>query len=247
MLHGRRVFVTGGSSGIGRAAALACAAAGAQLVLLGRDRERLAATVAMMAGTGHAAISAVLTDADTSFEVVKAAAREHGRFDGIFHAAGAYVAMPAKMTKQRHIDEMFAASVWGAYGIARAAAHHTILSEGGSVVFMSSVARERGHPGTIAYAGAKAAIAGIVKPLAIELAPKRIRVNEIVSGTVESEMHLSTAAGLPPELIEQAARRHPLGFGEPGDVAAAVLFLMSDASRWITGTSMRVDGGYLAQ
>jgi NAD(P)-dependent dehydrogenase (short-subunit alcohol dehydrogenase family) len=112
---------------------------------------------------------------------------------------------------------------------------------------MSSVAGERGHPGTIAYAGAKAAVTGLIKPLAIELAPKRIRVNQIVSGTVETEMHLGTAANLPPELIEAGSRRHLLGFGTPPDVAAAALFLMSDASRWITGTSMRVDGGYLAQ
>ena len=241
------MFVTGGSSGLGRAAAVAFAAAGARVVLLGRDRNRLAATIDLLAGSGHASVAASLTDADGSFAIVKAAAAQHGRFDGIFHAAGAYLAMPAKMTKQRHIDEMFAASVWGAYGIARAAAHHTILAEGGSIVFMSSVAGERGHPGTIAYAGAKAAVTGLIKPLAIELAPKRIRVNQIVSGTVETEMHLGTAANLPPELIEAGSRRHLLGFGTPPDVAAAALFLMSDASRWITGTSMRVDGGYLAQ
>jgi NAD(P)-dependent dehydrogenase (short-subunit alcohol dehydrogenase family) len=246
-LQGRRLFVTGGSSGIGRAAALAFASAGAQVVLLGRDEDRLAATVTAMTGVGHAAIAGTLTDADSSFAIVKEAALEHGPFDGIFHAAGTYLAMPAKMTKQRHIDEMFAACVWGAYGIARAAAHHTIMAEGGSVVLMSSVAGERGHPGTIAYAGAKAAIAGIVRPLAHELAAKRIRVNEIVSGTVETEMHLATAATLPSVLIEEGARRHLLGFGAPSDVASAALFLMSDASRWITGTSMRVDGGYLAQ
>jgi NAD(P)-dependent dehydrogenase (short-subunit alcohol dehydrogenase family) len=240
------MFVTGGSSGLGRAAAVAFAAAGARLVLLGRDRDRLAASVDLLSGAGHALVAASLTDADASFAIIKAAAAEHGPFDGIFHAAGTYLAMAAKMTKQRHVDEVFTASVWGAYGVARAAAHHSILNEGGSVVFMSSVAGVRGHPGTIAYAGAKAAIAGIVKPLAIELAPKGIRVNEIVSGTVETEMHLATAANLPPALIEAGAKRHLLGFGTPPDVAAAALFLMSDESRWITGTSMRVDGGYLA-
>jgi len=247
VLRNRTILVTGGSSGIGRAAAVAFAAEGARVIVLGRDRERLEATLAMLAGDRHAAVSATLTDADESFEILKSAANDHGRFDGVFHAAGAYVAMPAKMTKQRHIDAMFAAAVWGAFGVARAAAHHTVVAPGGSIVLMSSVARERGHPGTIAYASAKAAIAGIVKPLALELAPKGIRVNEIVSGTVESEMHLATAAGLPSALIEAAAKRHLLGFGAPTDVAAAALFLMSDASRWITGTSMRVDGGYLAQ
>jgi NAD(P)-dependent dehydrogenase (short-subunit alcohol dehydrogenase family) len=246
-LSNRLILVTGGSSGLGRAAAREFAASGAKVIILGRNEDRLAAALDSLAGGDHAMVPADLTDADTTFEVVKAAASKYGRFDGIFHAAGAYLAMAAKMTKQRHIDQMFAAAVWGAYGIARAAAHHTVLAEGGSVVFMSSVARERGHPGTIAYAGAKAAVSGIVKALAVELGPKRIRVNEIVSGTVETEMHLTTAANLPVELIEAGARRHILGFGEPADVAAAAVFLMSDASRWITGASMSVDGGYLAQ
>lgn len=246
-LEQRRILVTGGSSGLGRAAAIAVAEAGAKVVIVGRDKKRLSMTIEQMMGGGHAAITGDIADADGSFALIKAAAAEHGRFDGIFHAAGTYMAMPAKMTKQRHINDMFAASVWGAYGIARAAAHHTIVADGGSIVFMSSVAGQRGHPGVIAYAGAKAAISGIVKSLAIELAPKRIRVNEILSGTVETEMHLSTAAGLPSELIEAGARRHLLGFGAPADIGQAAAFLLSDASCWITGTSMLVDGGYLAQ
>lgn len=246
-LAGRRILVTGASSGLGRAAAISLAACGAQLVLLGRDEERLDITRKQLAGEDHVMVAAALQDADQTFRIVKGIAAAHGILHGIFHSAGTYLAMPAKSTRQKHIDEIFAAGVMAAYGIARAAAHHTVMSAGGSVVFMSSVAGERGHPGTIAYAGAKAAVRGIVPVLALELAAKRIRVNLITSGTIETEMHLTTAAGLPPELIEAGAHRHLFGFGTPRDVGGAVTFLMSDAARWITGTALRVDGGYLAQ
>lgn len=246
-LNGRRIMVTGASSGLGRAAAIALAACGAQLVLLGRDEERLELTRRQLGGGDHVVVAAALLDADHTFQIVKETTTAHGILNGIFHSAGTYLAMPAKSTRQKHIDEIFAASVMAAYGIARAAAHHTVMAAGGSVVFMSSVAGERGHPGTIAYAGAKAAVRGIVPVLALELAPKRIRVNLITSGTIETEMHLTTAAGLPPELIEAGARRHLFGFGAPSDIGGAVTFLMSDAARWITGTALHVDGGYLAQ
>ncbi|VXD01013.1 Short chain dehydrogenase family protein [Sphingomonas sp. 8AM] len=226
---------------------MALAACGAQIILLARDPGRLEATRAQLGGTGHVTVAHSLDHADRTFDLIKDTTVRHGVLHGIFHAAGSYLAMPAKATRQKHIDAVFAASVMAAYGIARAAAHQSVLAAGGSVVFMSSVAGERGHPGTLAYAGAKAAIHGMVPVLAVELAPKKIRVNVITSGTVETEMHLTTAAGLPPALIEAGARRHLFGFGEPRDIGEAVVFLMSDAARWLTGTSLNVDGGYLAQ
>jgi NAD(P)-dependent dehydrogenase (short-subunit alcohol dehydrogenase family) len=159
----------------------------------------------------------------------------------------AYMAMPARMTKQKHIDAMFAASVWGGFGVARAAGQKNVLSDGASVVLMSSVAAQRGHTGTTAYGAAKATMLGMVPVLAIELAPRRIRVNAIVAATIETEMHLNTIANLPDELVQDGLSRHLLGFGQPVDIANAVMFLMTDAARWITGTSMTVDGGYMAK
>jgi NAD(P)-dependent dehydrogenase (short-subunit alcohol dehydrogenase family) len=245
-LAGTTLFVTGASSGIGRASATALSQLGARLVLSGRDQARLEQAQQALAGYGHAIIPTELTDADATAEVVKSAAREHGPFNGIFHAAGAFSVFSIKITKQRHIDETFGASVFGAYGIARAAAGKNVLVDGGSVVFISSVAAMRGSSGLTAYAGAKAAILGLNTALAHELAPRRIRVNTIVASTIETEMHLRTVENADMTYVERNRARHPLGFGQPDDVANGVVFLMSDASRWVTGSTLAIDGGYLA-
>ncbi len=245
-MAGRRVFVTGASSGLGRAAAVALAAAGAKLVVTGRSEERLEKTRSMLAGDGHSAYPAELSDADQVAELVKTAAKENGPLDGVFHSAGIFLVLPAKMTKQRHIDEVFGASVPGAYGIARAVSQRNVMNDGGSIVLMSSVAGVRANAGLTAYAGAKAAILGLNRALAAELAPRRIRVNAVVAGTVETEMHLTMQASSSGDQADANAAKHPLGYGAPDDIASVVLFLLSDASRWVTGSALAVDGGYLA-
>jgi NAD(P)-dependent dehydrogenase (short-subunit alcohol dehydrogenase family) len=246
-LRGRTILVTGASSGLGRATAAELAECGAHVILTGRDPAKLEHSRARLTGEGHAAVASDFADADGVANLVKAIATDHGPLDGIFHSAGTYMALPARMTKQRHVESMFIASVWGAFGVARAAAQKNVMRDGGSLVFMSSVAAERGHVGTTAYAGAKAAILGMVPVLAIEMAPRRIRVNAIVAATIETEMHLNTIANLPDELVQDGLSRHLLGFGEPRDIANAVIFLLSDAGRWITGSALTVDGGYMAK
>ena len=245
-LEGRRILVTGASSGLGRAAAIAFAEAGARLVLTGRDEARLAATREVLAGAHHGVFPAVMSNADSAADLVKQAAREGGALDGIFHAAGSFSVLPVKVTKQRHLDEAFGASVFGAFGLARAAANRAILADGGSIILMSSVAGERASSGLTAYAGSKGAIAGLTRSLAAELAPRRVRVNAIVASTIETEMHDRTLSNADMDYVEMNRARHPLGFGRPSDVTNAALFLLSDASRWITGSALAVDGGYLA-
>lgn len=245
-LAGRTMLVTGASSGLGRAAAQAMSGCGARLVLTGRDDARLEETLATLTGSGHASAAAPLTDSDAVADFVTGLAKQHGAFDGIFHSAGAYFSLPMKVTKQRHIDNLFEASVNGAYGIAKAASQRRVLGDGGSLVFMSSVAGERGHGGLAAYGGAKAAVMGIVRALALEVSPRRVRVNAITASTIETEMHLRTIENANMDYVAAGEARHPLGFGRPEDVSNAVIFLLSDASQWITGTSLVVDGGYLA-
>ena len=245
-LLGSAVLVTGGSSGIGRASAVALSELGARLVLTGRDEGRLEQTRGMLSGEGHRIIAAELADADSTAEFIKSAAREHGPFSGIFHAAGTFSVFSIKITKQRHVDDTFGASVFGAYGVGRAAASKGVLVDGGSIVFISSVAAMRGSSGLTAYAGAKAAILGLNTALAHELAPRGIRVNTLVASTIETEMHLRTVENADMIYVERNRTRHPLGFGQPEDVANGVVFLMSDASRWVTGSTLVIDGGYLA-
>ena len=241
----RRVFVTGASSGIGRATAVALSRRGARLVLNGRDEARLNETRALLIGDGHAIAPGVLTDADATAALLKAAARD-GAFDGIFHAAGFFQVLPAKITKQTQLDAAFNASVFGAYGIARAASAKAVLANGGSIVFMSSIAAEHGSAGLTAYAGAKAAVLGLTRALAMELAPRLIRVNAIMASTIETEMHERTMENAQMDYVAMNLARHPLGFGKPAAIDDTATFLLSDASTWMTGATMAVDGGYSA-
>lgn len=244
-LEGRRVFVTGASSGIGRAVAVALSRVGATLVLNGRDETRLAETHATLSGGGHRLAPGALTDADAAAALIKEAAVD-GAFDGIFHAAGAFAVLPLKITKQSHLDGMFDASVFGAYGLGRAASNKAVLANGGSIVFMSSVAGEHGSAGLTAYAGAKAAVLGLTRALALELAPRLIRVNAVAASTVETEMHERTMENAQMDYVAMNLARHPLGFGKPSAIDDVVTFLLSDASTWITGATVAVDGGYSA-
>lgn len=246
-LAGQHVLVSGASSGLGRATAVLLARCGARLALAGRDGGRLEETLSLLSGDGHTIQSADFTDADATAETVGAIAAERGQFDGVFHSAGTTLVLPIKLIKNRHLDEVFGASVRGAFGIARAAAKKDVLADGGSLVFMSSVASVCGRPALSAYCAAKAAVDGLVRSLAVEFAPRRIRVNSITAGAVETAMHKNFV-----DSIAESARRdyeqfHLLGFGQPEDVANAALFLLSDASRWITGSAMAVDGGAAAK
>lgn len=246
-LAGRTILVTGASSGLGRAAAVALAGSGARLILTGRDPARLEESLARVGGGDHVAVAASLEDADPVAELVKSIASTHGELSGILHCAGAELVRPMRMTKRAHIDMAFGAALYAALGIARAASQKGVVSDGASLVFMSSVASLRGTPGMVAYSAAKAAVDGMVRSLACELAPRAIRVNSIAAGAVATEMHQRLGSTLSDEGMADYERRHLLGFGRPADVANAALFLLSDASSWITGTAMIVDGGYAAK
>lgn len=219
---------------------------GPELILVGRDPARLQESLALV-GAGHAAVAASLDDADLVAELVRSIASDHGQLDGILHCAGAELVRPMRMTKRAQVDMVFGAAVNASLGIARAVSQKGVASDGASLVFMSSVASARGTAGMVAYSAAKAAVDGMVRALACELAPRRIRVNSIAAGAVRTEMHDRIGRSLSEEGMADYERRHLLGFGRPEDVANAALFLLSDASSWITGTALRVDGGFSAR
>ncbi|MES3057709.1 SDR family oxidoreductase [Sphingomonas faeni] len=246
-LTGRHLLITGASSGLGRAAAGAFAAAGARVTLMGRDADRLESTRESLAGDGHDTTVAAFVDLEATADVIKAIAADRGLIDGIFHSAGVELVRPMRMFKNDHAASLFEATLYGSLGIARAAASRGVLSDGASLVFMSSVAGLRGTAGMVGYSTAKAAVDGLVRSLACELAPRRIRVNSIAAGAVQTEMHERLAKTLGDTAIGDYERRHLLGFGRPEDISSAALFLLGDASTWITGTTLSVDGGYTAQ
>jgi NAD(P)-dependent dehydrogenase (short-subunit alcohol dehydrogenase family) len=246
-LAGRNILVTGASSGLGRAAAIGMAQVGARVILSGRDPARLEETRSRLPGEGHETRAAAFSDVDSAAELVRLVSKDVGGLHGIYHAAGISLTLPIKLTKQSHIDEVFGPSVFAAFGIIRAAGQKNVMAERSSLVFMSSVSADRGHGGMMVYGGAKAAVHGMVRSAAVELAPKGIRANAIISGAVYTEMYARHAETMGPEWIPSVGARHPLGLGQTDDMTAAVIFLMSDGGRWITGSLMTVDGGYTAQ
>lgn len=246
-LAGRLYLVTGASSGLGKAAAMRVAACGGRLIICGRNRERLGALAAELGSTCIAEVGSDICDADATADLVERLASNHGALDGVFHSAGVEMIKPMRYCKQAHISDVFGASVNGAYGIARASAKRGIVRDGGSLVLMSSVAARSGQPGLGAYSGAKAAIEGLVRSLAAELASRSVRVNAVAAGAVVTEMHDRATELMGQQSTSEYEARHMFGFGKPIDIANAVMFLLSDASSWITGSTLAVDGGYGAR
>ena len=246
-LQGRTYLVTGASSGIGKATAVLLSECGARVLINGRDESRLNETLSQLSGTGHLAFASSLETADQTNDWLKSVLDASGPFDGVFHCAGIELIRPARIIKQAQLNEVLGSSLFAAFGIARALSSKNAMVDGGSLVFMSSVAGLTGQVGMSAYSAAKAAIDGMVRSLACELAAKKIRVNSIAAGAVHTAMHDRLTRGSVGDTNTAYEQSHLLGFGDPHDVAQAALYLLSPASRWVTGTTLVVDGGYMVR
>lgn len=247
-LSGRRVVVTGAASGIGRATCELLSRVGARVVGIDADVGRLGQVIEGLTGSGHdsrhfdlrelGGISGLLTDI----------AGKGGLLHGVVHAAGLSCIYPIRLLDPARYRDVLTVNAEAALGIARAFQGKRVCDPfGGSVVFVSSVMALTGSPGGTAYGMTKGALTGLTKSLAIELAPRKIRVNCVAPGFVKTAMFEKTSAPWDVEQSRAVEAKHPLGFGEAVDVAHSILFLLADTGRWITGSVLVVDGGYTAQ
>lgn len=245
-LSERRYLITGASSGLGRAIALYLAQLGAKLVLVGRDEGRLHETSAA-AGAGHRCVAFDLSAGDEIPAWMKSLAQQHGPLHGVVHSAGVLHAAPLRMLSAREWDDSFRLNVSAAAALAKGFRQPGVrVEQGGSIVFLSSVMGLTGQPGQSLYSATKGALVALARSLALELAREKIRVNCVAPAVVKTGMSETLERTLPPEKFAQIEAMHPLGLGRPEDVAAAVAFLLADTARWVTGTTLVVDGGYTA-
>lgn len=242
----RVVLVTGATSGIGHACARRLADEGARIVAAGRRRERLDAFVAGIEGAGGEAqvVTGDVRDEDVCRSWVQAALERFGRLDGLVQAAGVIGNTGALDTEPAEWDRIMDSNLRSLYLMTRAAAQALIGSRG-SIVNISSVAGLRPYGGITPYCVSKAAVDMLTQCTALEFAPHGVRVNAVNPGVVRTELHTVTNAVPEYEaFLERSKSTHPLGrWGEPGEVAALVAFLMSGEAGWITGGMFSIDGG----
>lgn len=244
-LNGRNIMVTGASSGIGQSCAVLLSQLGATVVLVARDENKLRQTFSKMTGTGHQYFSCDLNMFEQYEELFEKSSRS-GKLDGLVHAAGIAPVMPIQSVSSAVLSSVMTINFYAFLECAKYFAKRK-YSNGGSLVAISSVSSQAGWGGGTVYCGSKGALDASVRALAIELAPKKIRVNSVVPSNIRTPL-LEEMLSVGGDEAETAIRsKQPLGIGEPIDVANAVAFLLSDAAKFITGTNLVVDGGYLAQ
>lgn len=245
-LTGKRILVTGASSGIGQATSLLISRMGGKVVMAARDEKRLKEVYNSLDGQGHAYYIFDLTDLENIPGFIRKIASEQGRLSGLFHSAGVTSVLSINVLKPKMIEDIFSINIKTFLLLVKGYLQKDVKDDGiTSIVVMSSVAGICGISGMSVYSASKAAVNGAVKSLACELAAKRVRVNSIIAGAVRTKMLDEYNEKYFSEVERKAYEsKHVLGFGEAEDVANAAVFLLSDASKWITGTTLIVDGGY---
>ncbi len=242
-LTGKTILVTGASSGIGRSIAVECSKMGASVLLTARNEQRLNETLALMQGEGHSIMPVDLAQADA----INALVEQLPELDGIVCCAGIPSTTVLRQTDDMDMQRVFDVNTFSVIRLVRTLLDEKKLNKGASVVFVSSISGVYcGYVGGSLYGASKAALQGLTKALAMEVAPRKIRVNTINPGMINTS--LIEGGDISAEQIAIDVQRYPLKrYGNPEDVAYAAVYLLSDATQWMTGSSLLIDGGYTLQ
>jgi NAD(P)-dependent dehydrogenase (short-subunit alcohol dehydrogenase family) len=238
-LTGKTILVTGASSGIGKQAAILISQAGGTLCISGRNEYRLEETFHSLEGTGHR-----MKTADLTAEMqLNALVEEAPALNGVVHCAGIVGPQPVKFISQEHIDTMFAINFEAPVNLTGKLLRKKKILDNASVLFLSTIATRNPYFGGALYSASKAALEAYSKTLALEMTGRGIRSNCLMAGLVDTPMIVNPSEDrMQAEAMERYLKRYPLGIGKPEDVAGAVLFFLSDASGWISGTTLILGG-----
>ena len=237
-LSGKTILITGASSGIGRGVAIACSKMGATVVLNGRNEQRLAETLSEMDSGGHLSLAADLCDSKALVDMVA----KLPTLSGIVHCAGIGQRVLCKQLQESDLDNVMDVNFKAPVMLQTEVLKQKKLNKGASVVFIASIAYDSPSIGNAMYSASKGAIISYANCLALELAPRLIRVNCILPAMVWTDLIFK--GGITEEQLKEDEKKYPLKrYGKPEDVANLAIYLLSDASEWMSGSNIRLTGG----
>jgi NAD(P)-dependent dehydrogenase (short-subunit alcohol dehydrogenase family) len=246
-LTGKKIVITGASSGLGRQCAITINALGGSVILIGRNLERLRATSDLLYNDNFIIVETDITDFDKTTIALEEVLGD-SKIDGVILAAGISTTLPLRNITPQKLQTFFETNVYAGIHITKLLTKSKFANpDGMSIVFIASVMGVVGELGKTIYGLTKGALVSGTKSLALELASKKIRVNCVSPGVVITPMTTKAVYTQNEEAYNLVESLHPLGFGIPEDVANACAFLLSRGADWITGTNLIVDGGYTAK
>lgn len=239
-LNNKTVLVTGASSGIGQQVAISCSKMGANVVITGRNKERLEETYNLLSKGNHVQILAELMDPEERNKFAETVPP----LDGIAHCAGIVGPTPVKFIEEKHIRNMIGHNFEMPVLLAGRLLRNKKINKNASFVFMSSIASQFPYIGGGLYSSSKSALEAYSRNLAFEHSKQGIRSNTLVLAMVATPIYEKTKQGMYSWNADNYDELYPLGIGKPEDVANAAIYLLSDASRWVTGVNIILDGGF---
>jgi NAD(P)-dependent dehydrogenase (short-subunit alcohol dehydrogenase family) len=239
-LQNKTILITGASSGMGQSLARYISDSNAQVIITGRDEERLLHTYNTLNGSNNQSVKADLALENDMNALIK----ELPPLNGVVFNAGIVEYSPVKFLSADKIDAIFNINYKANVLLTQGLLKNKKLMRGASLVYISSISSKLGIAGTALYASSKAALNAFVKVVATEVAPQGIRANSICPGIVQTPMTLKASEASATTSMDDAEKQYPLGYGKPDDINGIVSFLLSDNARWVTGINMDVDGGY---
>lgn len=243
-LTGKRILVTGATGGMGRVTSVQLSKLGAKVVLCDMNEDALKEVFGQLEGDGHAMYCFNLNDVDNIEELVKKMVSECGVFHGFAHCAGIAPMRPLKMTKREDIINVMNANLFSFIEIVRCITKKGCFENEGSIVAISSTASIQGKQSKVAYSASKAGLDGAIRCLVCDLKKKKIRVNSIMPCWVNTRMYQGYIDRYPDTFeVQEIKEKQYMGVTEPIEIANTVAFLLSDAAKTITGTSILIDGG----
>lgn len=238
-LDNKKVLITGASGGIGRSIAVQCAQHGAGVYLTARDINNLEKTKSLLKGTGHHTIAADLKQDKDIREI----AQKLPEIDGLVLNAGILKTIPVKLVKREQVQDVFNVNIIGNILLIQQLLKLRKIKHGASICFISSIAANYVNLGNAIYSATKGAVNSFTKSLALEMAYNKTRVNAILPGYVETD--ILKKSPISEDQLDEHRKNFPLGrFGKPDDIASLAVYLLSDASEWMTGSLITIDGGY---